>query len=401
MGFSKEFIKKIRDCGISQYSSQFTKLEKRGNLFIGRCPHPDHNDSDPSFRIFIDENGENFSCMGCGYYGKKDNDKQYHGNDNISFVRWMSDNRNSNHVLTFNEAVRELANFYHIPIEYDEFSEIYKKNREEAYRYHMNLLDTSNNDSVQAVKYLYNRGLDGSDIVKWGLGYNGDRITFPITNASSDVVGFSNRAFSDASIKSGSKYVNTANSISFQKNGVLYGIQYFNKHRNHVLLVEGQIDTILAHKYGVDFAIAPMTCHVSDSQAEWIKKNNKIPILCFDGDEAGQKGTAESAEKLRQHGVSIIKYLPLTAGMDMADLANNMKDNLCEYIHANMCLYNQYEINKLLDRFDSGVNELIIGIMPDINNKLKDIKDNVERGIIKNLISKRLHLWKDDDILCP
>ena len=66
-----------------------------------------------------------------------------------------------------------------------------------------------------------------------------------------------------------------------------------------------------------------------------------------------------------------------------------------------MCLYNQYEINKLLDRFDSGVNELIIGIMPDINNKLKDIKDNVERGIIKNLISKRLHLWKDDDILCP
>ena len=265
----------------------------------------------------------------------------------------------------------------------------------------MNLLDTSNNDSVQAVKYLYNRGLDGSDIVKWGLGYNGDRITFPITNASSDVVGFSNRAFSDASIKSGSKYVNTANSISFQKNGVLYGIQYFNKHRNHVLLVEGQIDTILAHKYGVDFAIAPMTCHVSDSQAEWIKKNNKIPILCFDGDEAGQKGTAESAEKLRQHGVSIIKYLPLTAGMDMADLANNMKDNLCAYIYANMCLYNQYEINKLLDRFDSGVNELIIGIMPDINNKLKDIKDNVERGIIKNLISKRLHLWKDDDILCP
>ena len=85
----------------------------------------------------------------------------------------------------------------------------------------------------------------------------------------------------------------------------------------------------------------------------------------------------------------------------MADLANNMKDNLCAYIHANMCLYNQYEINKLLDRFDSGVNELIIGIMPDINNKLKDIKDNVERGIIKNLISKRLHLWKDDDILCP
>ena len=107
MGFSKEFIKKIRDCGISQYASQFTKLEKRGNIFIGRCPHPDHNDSDPSFRIFIDENGENFSCMGCGYYGKKDNDRQYHGNDNISFVRWMSDNRNSNHVLTFNEAVRE------------------------------------------------------------------------------------------------------------------------------------------------------------------------------------------------------------------------------------------------------------------------------------------------------
>lgn len=401
MGFSKEFIKKIRDCGISKYASQFTKLEKRGNVYIGRCPHPDHNDSNPSFRIFIDEKGENFSCFGCGYYGKRDEDKPYSGNDNISFVRWMSDNRNSQHILTFNEAVKELARFYNIPLEYDEFSDVTNKNRKKAYEYHIALLDRGNTESVSAVKYLLSRGLDVSDIVKWGIGYDGNRITFPIANQSSDVIGFSNRAFSAVSIERGSKYKNTSNSGLFQKSDVLYGIQYCNRQRKHIMLVEGQFDAILAQKYGVDFVVATMTCHVSDSQAEWIKKHNKTPILCFDGDEAGQRGTAESVKTLRKHGISVIKYMPLTAGMDMADLANNMQKNLLSYLHENICLYGQYEINKLLDKFDSDVNEMLIGIMPTINSRLNEIKGQAEYGVLKNLVSKRLHLWKDDDILCP
>lgn len=402
MSFSKEFIKKIKDCGIHKYASQFTNLIKTGNLYSGRCPHPDHDDSTPSFKVFTSndkgETYENFACMGCGYFGKKETDRTYYGNDNIAFVRWMSDHKNSTKILSFVEAVTELAKFYNIPLEYDKYSAVYDENKKIAYKSHMNLIQ---NNEVAVLVYLQNRGIELSDIVKWGIGYDGNRITFPIKDNSSNIIGFSDRAFSKISIESGQKYKNSHNSEVFTKSKVLYGIQYFNNNRKHILLTEGQIDTILAHKYGVDFAVAPMTCHLSNYHIEYIKKIDKIPILCFDNDKAGLEGMADSVKRLREAGVKVIKYLPLPTGMDLADVANLQKDNLINYLNENVCLYSQYEISKLLDRFDSGVNELLISMTPSINNLINEIVNPTERQIMKNFVSKRLHLWKDDDILCP
>lgn len=401
MAFSKEFIKKIRDCGIHEYAAQFTDLLKVGNMYSGRCPHPDHDDNTPSFKIFASndkgETYENFACMGCGYFGKKEDARPYSGNDNIAFVRWMSDHKNSGRVLSFVEAVTELAKFYNIPLEYDKFYIVYNENKQLAYKHHKNLLE---NNKIEVLTYLQHRGMDIADIIKWGIGYDNNRITFPIKDSSSNVVGFSNRAFSKASIDSGQKYKNTHNSESFNKSKVLYGIQYFNNTRKHILLTEGQIDTIMAHKYGVDFAVAPMTCHLSDYHIEHIKKIDKIPILCFDNDKAGLDGMADSAKRLRKAGVKVIKYLPLPPGMDLADVANLQKDNLINYLNENVCLYSQYEINKLLDRFDSGVNELLMSTVPSINALINEIDNDVEKKIIRSFVNKRLHLWKDDDIIC-
>ena len=124
--YTKQFIEKIKSCGIVKYASQYTQLEKSGYVYQGRCPHPDHNDSDPSFRVFIDQKtgSESWACMGC-HCGKKDN-KENFGSDNIAFVRWMSCNKKSTHVLNFVEAVKILAEFYCIPIEEDKYEFISK-----------------------------------------------------------------------------------------------------------------------------------------------------------------------------------------------------------------------------------------------------------------------------------
>ena len=394
--YTKQFIEKIKSCGIVKYASQYTQLEKSGYVYQGRCPHPDHNDSDPSFRVFIDQKtgSESWACMGC-HCGKKDN-KENFGSDNIAFVRWMSCNKKSTHVLNFVEAVKILAEFYCIPIEEDKYEYLYIKNMNNAIHWHNNLMMP---DNREAFMYLINRGIDYISMKKWLIGYDGDRITFPIFDRFNNVIGFSNRMFGPISTESKQKYKNSPSSPIFDKSSIFYGIQNFNNNRKHILIVEGQIDVILAHKYGIDIAVAPMTSHLSDNHIGLLKKMGKTPILCFDNDPAGAKGLIKTVDILRSNNISPIKFLPLPEGMDMADAANYFKDGLQEYMVDKKKLYSQHEIGVLLDKIDSRINEILLEYMPSIRNTLKSINDDNEQHLIKNFVVNRLRLWKDDAII--
>ena len=254
-------------------------------------------------------------------------------------------------------------------------------------------------DNREAFMYLINRGIDYISMKKWLIGYDGDRITFPIFDRFNNVIGFSNRMFGPISTESKQKYKNSPSSPIFDKSSIFYGIQNFNNNRKHILIVEGQIDVILAHKYGIDIAVAPMTSHLSDNHIGLLKKMGKIPILCFDNDPAGAKGLIKTVDILRSNNISPIKFLPLPEGMDMADAANYFKDGLQKYMVDKTKLYSQHEIGVLLDRVDSRINEILLEYMPSIRNTLKSINDDNEQHLIKNFVVNRLRLWKDDAII--
>lgn len=384
----------MQNCGVTAYAEQFVELKPCGsNILSGRCPHPDHNDSTPSFRIFKNKGKyETWCCMGC-HSGKHDNENNF-GVDNIAFVRWMSHTKSASHTKTFAEAVKELCRFYNIPIQYecvdDNIVQLYKNNAEKALQWHRLL-----KDKPTVVKYLSSRGLDAIDIKQWLLGYDGHRITFPIFNSSMQVSGFSNRCFDRASTESGIKYINSANSPIFNKREILYGAQFLNKSNKEIIIVEGQMDCILAHKYGLKNVVATMNCHLSDEQAKFIKDNELYPVLCYDSDSAGIKGMQTSIQVLLKAQVQHINILKLPIGKDMADIALEQQYNLVNYKESNTEPYWNFLLSIVAQQYENHISLLNKRILPTINNILQNINSNEEYILAKSYIKNRLHIYFD------
>lgn len=118
--FSSNFKDKIKQkINLLELIKEYTDLKPAGdNIWQGRCPHPDHDDTTPSFRVWKNnDNTWSWACMGC-HVGKKDTkDNKYrnYGSDCFAFVQWMSDHKNSKHIYSFTESIMVLADKYNIP----------------------------------------------------------------------------------------------------------------------------------------------------------------------------------------------------------------------------------------------------------------------------------------------
>lgn len=381
---SEGFIEKIKKQGVLKVAEKFTEMKKISPvLWVGKCPNPEHNDDTPSFIIKMNPDGfESWACFGC-HSGPKGGDN--FGSDNIAFVQWMYYHK-KHEVLSFKDAVYSLAKFYSIPMEEDKFQKLYDQKAQEEIVYRRNLLR-----SDIAKKYLYSRGLDDFDFEFWGLGFNSgtNRITFPIKHSSGQTCAFSNRTIED--IKP--KYIVTPNSPIFKKGESFFGSDKLNRERKYILITEGQFDVILAHKFGIDFAVATLGCSLGEKLAERIKKSNKIPILCYDGDDAGKRGIQAALKNLETAGVNNSKVMVLPQGLDLADLALSLKGNLPKYVCKHIMSYSGYLLSGIADHLDSVVNDEIKKAIPEIKRAIDSIDNTNEKLAAKSYIRNRLHLW--------
>lgn len=388
---SQKTIDKIKEQGVFDIASKYTILKKASNnLYIGRCPHNDHNDSDPSFRIFINDDGsESWACMGC-HCGKKD--ERNYGSDNIAFVRWLSDNKkNSNKPFTFIEAINYLSSVFGIPLEKDKNSQIYDDNLKLANIYREAHTEFS-------YRYLFNRGLSLDEINKWNIGYlaKENRITFPIYNIHKQIIGFSNRLLNYTKSSTEPKYSNSCTSEIFQKKNVLYGIQFYNNNNEYLYITEGQLDVILANKYGMNNVVCTLGCSLNEEHMDMIKKINKTPVLCYDNDEAGQKGIKKAAELLKKNGFDNTMVLVLPLKTDLAEIALKYKEGVTKYVNDNTTPYVRYAIMKILNKMDNMVLDITEKAKKEIDQFLlnNDANDLNMYNLSENYVKKRLHMWE-------
>lgn len=131
------------------------------------------------------------------------------------------------------------------------------------------------------------------------------RVIFPIKDAQGRVVGFAGRTLGDDN----PKYINSSESPVFQKQHILYGLYESRQMRaSHYMLVEGYMDVIALHQAGIYGAVAPMGTAANTQQIEKLLRYHDNLVLCFDGDEAGQKAawrTLEIAAPILQDGKSL------------------------------------------------------------------------------------------------
>ena len=305
----EEFIREIRDSvKLSEIISRKVKLTKKGKNFLGLCPF--HNEKTPSFNV-NDDDGY-YHCFGCGAHG-----------DNISFIR-TSENK------SFMEAVEFLAEISSIKIPKSNFenSDLYNEKKilleitELSAQYFSNNLFS--HQGKESLRYLRSRGLNDHAVKKFRIGYAADfglknflsskgfsanmmikagmlrsyennsyqevfrnRIIFPIFDKRNNVIAFGARAL----FNSKAKYINSPNTNLFQKSKNLYGISHLkNQDTNtkRLLIVEGYMDVITIYQTKIALSVAPLGTAISEQQIELIWDLNKKPILCLDGDSAGE-----------------------------------------------------------------------------------------------------------------
>lgn len=377
----QSFIDQVKSAtDMVKLAQQYTELKKTGDgIWQGVCPHPDHHDTNPSFTVW--EKEQSWCCLGChnGKKHKKDKkslDKNY-GSDCFAFIQWMSNGKTG-----WKQAILQLAKEHDIPVPTDEFEQLYE---------HKKILAESYTKSLhgKAFNYLVARGLSRKDMADWMLGFDGQKITFPLLDRYRNVIGFTKR-WLDMPEGRDDKYRNSHNSKIFNKGYYFYGMHLYDDSFDEIRITEGSLDVILAAKYGVKNIVATLGTAFTEGHVEIIKKLGKTPVFCMDGDPAGLKSMSKSIDMLAEEGI-YSKLLIIPNQMDMADIANELKENLEQYILDYAMTYGYFKVQNIVNMFDAKTNELKLRLYPDIIEVLEEIPLN-ERVIIKEYIKNKLQL---------
>lgn len=152
-----------------------------------------------------------------------------------------------------------------------------------------------------------------------------DRLMFPILDARGRIVSFGGRAMNP---DDRAKYLNGPESPLFHKGSTLYGLPEArrilgaeSKSDRAIVVVEGYMDVIACQRAGLP-AVAPMGTALTEEQMALLWRVSSEPVLCFDGDGAGQRAAyrvIERALPLLKAGRSF-RFALLEGGQDPDDI---------------------------------------------------------------------------------
>ena len=321
MKYPKEYLEEIKlKLKVSQVVNKSVKLKKRGKEYVGLSPFS--NEKTPSFTV-NDEKGF-YHCFSSAEHG--------------NIFDFLMKTKN----YRFGEAVRALASEAGMkPFRFTKQDE----EREKRWRVYKMILEKYTNfchkeltseKNVQILEYLKERKITKEEINFFKIGYappkndffnellkefdenqinssgiyyidekkkeNVDRfrgrIIFPVKNVNGFVFALGGRAVSK---KAFAKYINSPETEFYKKGNNLYNMDSAREFRNkneEVFVVEGYMDVINLHKFGIKNVVANLGTAMTERQLDLIWKFFKNPIICLDGDISGRKAALRAAEKL-------------------------------------------------------------------------------------------------------
>lgn len=342
MRISQKTIQAVQDivC-IEQVIGDFVPLKKKGQNYWACCPF--HHEKTPSFSVSAARGF--YKCFGCDASG-----------DVISFLQ-------AKEGYTFVEAIGYLANRYGIAVEFDDQEDEHQNQLvDDLYHvlnlsrdYYVQLLHEHPQAKQLALPYLEARDITSDVAEKFQLGYSLDqwdgfcqyasqrginrdllvesglvidnqgkrydrfrkRIMFPICSSTGQVVAFGARSIDE---QSGSKYINSPESLIYHKGNLLYGLHLAKqsiKRMQNCYLVEGYFDVLAFHMAGLDHAVASAGTALTEAQMATLNRFTSMVTLVFDGDQAGIQATLRGIDKLLQQGFHT-KVVVLPQGEDPA-----------------------------------------------------------------------------------
>jgi len=412
---------------IIEVISSYIKLSKTGANYRALCPF--HSEKKPSF--FVSPVRQIWHCFGCGK-----------GSDIFGFVKEIEG-------VEFGDALRILARRAGVelkPMRPESASWRTERQRlyeicELATRFFEKQLEESSSGK-EAKKYLLSRGISEGSIKKWRLGYSPDtweglteflvsrgykreevikaglaiqkepigeisgqiredlrdaydrfrgRIIFPIFDLNSQTIGFGGRVFKEKDKAEIAKYVNTPNTLLYDKSRVLYGLDKAKveiRKKDNCILVEGYTDVIMSHQAGVQNVVATSGTALTPYQLKILKRYSENLILGFDMDVAGDSATKRGIDLAQGQGFNI-KVIRLSEGKDAADIiSKNPKEWQNSLLKEKSILefYFESAFSGRDSKTPEGKKEIAKILLPVI----KRIPNKIERGYWIQKLAKEL-----------
>lgn len=346
MSLTPQWLDELRSrVTLSSLVGRTVKVTRAGREFKACCPF--HNEKSPSFTI-NDEKGF-YHCFGCGAHGDA--------------IRWMTEHRG----LSFMDAVKELAGEAGLDVPAPDPRAAKKAEEQSSLRdvvqdaaaWFTHQLDIGSGTSARA--YLQRRGISDATRKAFAFGLAPDnrtalkealskyptpmlvesgmliqvdnkdpydrfrgRLMIPIRDARGRVIAFGGRILGDGE----PKYLNSPDTPLFDKGRTLFNLDKASpasRRTNRVIVVEGYMDVIALAEAGIEDAVAPLGTALTEQQITMLWRMVAVPILCFDGDAAGQKAAMRAATRalpMLQPGHSLA-FAAMPQGQDPDDVVRS------------------------------------------------------------------------------
>ena len=411
MYYPEELVEEIRNRNdIISVIGSYIKLQKKGSNHMGLCPF--HNERTPSFSVSASK--QMYHCFGCGV-----------GGNVFTFIMEYEN-------YTFVEALKFLAERAGVELPEQEYSAEARKRSDlrarllevnkEAAKYFFYQLKS--NRGQAAMRYLRDRGLSEDIIKKFGLGYSNkysddlykylkglnyddvflkqsglvtidekrggmdkfwNRVMFPIMDINQKVIGFGGRVMGDGM----PKYLNSPETLIFEKSRTLYGLNFARSSRApHLLICEGYMDVIALHQAGFTNAVAALGTAFTSFHANLLKRFTDEVLLTFDSDQAGTQASLRAIPILKEAGLTV-KVVSMKPYKDPDDFIKALGAE--EYQKRINEAQNSFffEIDILQRDYDLADPEQKTRFFNEIARKLLSFREEMERNFHLEAIEKR------------
>ena len=412
--FSPAFLDELRArLSLVSVVGRRVRLTRKGREHGGLCPF--HNEKSPSFTVNEDKGF--FHCFGCGAHG-----------DVIGFEMRAGG-------LSFPEAVEKLAAEAGLEIPKATPQEVEQAQRaaslqdatEAACHFYQACLFKPMGSAAR--DYLRRRGLSEQTIATFRLGYAPDnrtalaqalreaeipedlaieagvlgrsergvydrfhgRVMFPILDRRGKVIAFGGRTLGEEK----PKYLNSPDSPLFHKGTVLYGLSQARTaagKSGQILVCEGYMDVIALHQAGFPQAVAPLGTAITEQQIELLWKIVAEPILCLDGDSAGQRAAGRAADRalpLLKPGYSL-RFALLPPAEDPDSLVRQQGAGAMRAVLDKALPLSEVVWRTTLARHPHDTPEQRAAFEQDLYAQIDKIGDETVRGHYRQVIKDRL-----------
>jgi DNA primase len=417
----KETVDQILDTArIEEVVGDFVTLKRRGANYVACCPF--HNEKTPSFNV--NPARGIYKCFGCGKAGSA-----------VGFVMEYEH-------MTYPEALRYLAQKYHIEIKEEEETaeQIAARQRNEslmavseyARKFFLEQLQTPEGHAV-GLAYYRTRGIEDATIEQWSLGWapsgrtalvdaarsagykeeyllaaglaikqeDGtlidkfrERVMFPIHSVSGRVIAFSGRTLKS---DNPAKYVNSPETEIYIKSRNLLGI-YFAKssiaREDSCILVEGNVDVVMMHQMGITNVVASCGTSLTEEQIRLIKRFTENITILYDGDSAGLHAAIRAIGLILKEGMNPrVVFLP-----DGDDPDSFSRKHTLEEVKAYLAEHLQDGITFKTDLLlsEAGNDPLKkANLINEIADTVALIPDAIKRQVYVDTVAKRFGIEAD------